>query len=573
MNPEKISVSWVSFNNDPYLRERDGNYIRHEDELEAGPTLEFLFNRESPVAGQIKKHYMLVRRTETAETGGRRVHSAEVDVASELEREIINRQNAPDVEMVYWDTHFSPTDHKELFRFTARTLARIRRNHAKAQIIVNISPGTPAAQTVMLLALQARIVGENVLAYQGIPKDKRRTQEVMQEVNWNLLAEIAKSDDHEIADEEWTIAQARSEKLRKVAELVQRYGSVPFPVLIIGNRGTGKTHIANSLRKKYLDWKVKAETDWHYKINCAEFQGDPTIFRSSLFGYVKGSHSTALKNSVGLLEQAAGDCVFLDEIHWMDPQAQGALLLALQRNGSFRKIGGGESIKANFRLIAATNRSRSALKEALAPDFLDRISELIIELPDLRDCPQDLDNIWISVVRRACEELAEHEPERAIKHNRHASPAGDYMEQFRPHQHHIVQALKSMRLDGNYRDLERLARRLLVGGLQIGRLLSVSLDLVNAELAIMRSEESGDSYYNTGSPASLQDELPSIARCSSYLREMRDKGNVVYASDLVAEWERRLFIAAQNATNSGTKAAELLGMNPRTYNARMKDIP
>nr|WP_269143410.1 sigma 54-interacting transcriptional regulator [Massilia phyllostachyos] len=424
----------------------------------------------------------------------------------------------------------------------------------------------------MLVALQARILGDNVRAYQGIPKDKRQAGEVLQEVQWNLLAELARSDDVHPGAEEWSIANAQSESLRRVAELVQRYGRVPFPVLIIGNRGSGKTQVAESLRRNYLERKVKSVKEWHFQMNCAEFRGDPTILRASLFGYAKGSHSTALNARTGLLQLAEGDCVFLDEIHWMDPQAQGALLLALQRNGSFRKIGGEETIKANFRLIAATNKSRSALREILAPDFLDRISELVIELPDLRDCREDLENIWKSVVRRACEQLVERDPELVVKSDSTVPLIRDYLEQFRPHQHHIARALRSMRLEGNYRDLERLARRLLVGGLQAGRLLSISREQVDTELNVMRDEELDTDRVRVGSSAKLEDELPTIARCTSHLRQIRDKDAILSGPNLVAEWERRLLLAAQKVAGSGTKAAELLSMNPRTFNAKMKEI-
>lgn len=545
MNQEIVSVSWVSFNSDPYRRNEHGRFILRNGQHEAGPTLEFLLNADSPVAGQISTHYLLVRRRRTPEVGGREFHASEVEVATALIREIAQR-GGPNVVPLYWDTDAAPTDHQELFRFTAPTLSEIRRKHQKARIIVNLSPGTPAAQTVMLLALQARCLGdENVVAYQGIPRDKRQAGQVLEEVNWNLLADLARSNDDDTADEDWILAKARSASLRKVAELVQRYGGVPFPVLIIGNRGSGKTQIAESLRKRYREWKMVAEPkEWHHQMNCAEFRGDPTILRSSLFGYAKGSHSTAHREAKGLLELAAGDCVFLDEIHWMDAQAQGALLLALQRNGTFRRVGGEAIIKSNFRLIAATNKSRSALRDTLAPDFLDRISELVIELPDLRDCREDLENIWKSVVSRACAELAQVDPGRAVKQDRHkTSLVRDYIEQFRPHQHHIARALRSMRLDGNYRDLERLARRLLVGGLQMGRLLSIGLELVNSELETLRREELVGEERNAASPSSLRDELPTISRCTSYLREMRDKGGCAFS---IRRCERQQYAAKRS---------------------------
>lgn len=566
----RVSVSWVSFNGDPYSRERDGQYRLVDNQMEPGPTLEFLLNEESPIRGRIDKHYLLVRQQRTPQAGGRDFHPSEMDVAKALIQEI-QKRNGPEVVLRPWVTDEAPTNHQALFNFTAPALAEIRRKHPNAQIVVNLSPGTPAAQTVMLLSLQARIAGDNVLAYQGIRREHRQAGQVLEEVPWNLLAELGKRDNEHSAREAWSYAKARTRKLRDVAELVRRYGSVPFPVLIIGNRGSGKTRVAKDLREKYLEWKVRQTNQWHHHVNCAEFVGDPIMLRSSLFGYVKGAHSTAGDGSPGLLEQAGDDCVFLDEIHWMDQQAQGMLLLALQRNGNFRRIGGAANIPAKFRLIAATNKSRSALREALAPDFLDRISELIIELPDLRDCRADLEDIWISVVHQACKELVELFPERAIGQDRaKMSLTNDYIEQFRPHQYRIAHALQSMRLDGNYRDLERLARRLLVGGLQTGRLLSIGPEQVNLELENLRREELLEDERSFMSPESLQDELPTISRCVSYLREAQDKGDCLSGRELVEEWEKRLLVAAQKVAGSGTKAAELLRMNPRTFNSKMK---
>ena len=572
MSHARVSVSWVSFNNDPYSRDKDGHYKYVDNQREPGPTLEFLLNENSPMSGQIDKHYLLVRRRRKPEAGEREYHPSEVEVAEALIHEIKVR-GGPDVELVPWNTDEAPTNHQALFRFTAPALAEIRRKNPEAQIAVNLSPGTPAAQTVMLLALQARILGDNVIAYQGVPRRHRRSGQVMEEVSWNLLGELGQRENDRRADGAWDISNARTPSLRKVAELVQRYGSVPYPVLIIGNRGSGKTHVAERLRERYLDWKVRPRQDWRHHMNCAEFRGDPAMLRSSLFGYVKGSYTGAGRTSDGLLKQAEGDCVFLDEIHWMDPQAQGMLLLALQRHGRFRQIGGESSIKANFRLIAATNKSRSALREVLALDFLDRISELVIELPDLRDCREDLEDIWKSVVIRACEELAQLDPERAVRRGSDISLARDYVEQFRPHQHAIARALRSMRLDGNYRDLERLARRLLVGGLQTGRLLSIGTDQVHLELEALRREELLEDELGALSPASLHDELPTISRCVTYLRKLRDKGATLSGAALVDEWERRLLVAAEKAAGNGTKAAELLGMNRRTFNSKVQGIP
>lgn len=570
-----VSVSWVSFNNDPYEREKNGSYLKRDGGVSPGPTLELLFNPASPIAGKVKKHYMLVRRPRQPEPFARQVQPTEAEVAEELKKAIKEIEGAPDVEIKWWGTDAPPTDHRELFIFTARTLAQIRQENPRAKIFVNLSPGTPAAQTVMLLALQARLAGENVQAVQGAPRDRRRDpDDVVREVPWNLLAELAATDT-EIDDARnrptvWSLDRARSRELRKVAEQIDKYSGVPFPVLIVGARGTGKTEVARKLRDGFLGWKLKEVKPWKFHLNCAEFRGDPGMLRSNLFGYLKGSHSTAVDNVEGLLESAADDCVFLDEIHWLDPVAQGMLLVALQRNGSIRRIGGAADISTKFRLIAATNQPRHILREKLTPDFLDRISDLVVELPELRDCREDIGDIWKSVARRACEELVQHDPSRAQGSGKGGGRIDDLVTEFWPHQVKIERALCELRLPGNFRDLERLARRLLVGGLAKGRFLSLKEELVRSELDRLRKEERADSAQNDGPAITLTDELPTMARCEDYLRAIKDAGGVLAGPRMVDVWERRLLTAAQAVAGSGTRAAELLGMNSRTFNAKMK---
>mgnify|MGYP000912521200 FL=1 len=127
-----------------------------------------------------------------------------------------------------------------------------------------------------------------------------------------------------------------------------------------------------------------------------------------------------------------------------------------------------------------------------------------------------------------------------------------------------------MRLAGNFRDLEKLARRLLVGGLARGRFLSLKEELVRTELERLRKDERADAEQGAGPATTLVDELPTIARCEDYLREVRDGGTVLPGPAAVEEWERRLLVAAHAIGGNGAKAAALLGMNPRTFNAKME---
>lgn len=565
----KVVVSWVSFNNDPYERERNGSYREHDGQKIPGPTLELLFNEHSPVVGLIKKIYLFVRRPRTPEHGGRSVHPREDDVAKELTAAIKQRADAPEVKLIYWETDASPTDHREIFIFTAEKLTHIRRENEKAEIVVNVSPGTPAAQTALLLALQARFAGDKVRAYQGTPIAKRREpSDVAHEVPWNLLAELAAAapnDNLSAIPAAWDIDHARSPRFREVSKLIRHYGGVPFPVLIIGERGTGKTEIARRLRKGFLEWKSRESPDWNFHLNCAEYQGsDGNTLRSALFGHEKGAFTGADKERKGLLEDSNDDCVFLDEIHLMDRQAQGLLLLALQRKGSFRRLGGSKPIDATFRLIAATNRSRDDLRENLAPDFFDRISDLVIELPSLRDCREDLGDIWRSVVINACTEFVERDSARVL--------GGVEMlcAEFKPHQTDIEKGVRSMQLPGNFRDLEKLARRLLSGGLATGRYFSLKKDLVWSELSRLKNEE-GESVV-VSSMESLIDELPTYSRCLTFLQETRNSGKTFPVNDAVDEWERRLLTAAKQVCGSDHRAGGLLGLQQKTFGNRFNKL-
>lgn len=571
-----IAVTWVSFNHDPWEREKDGSYRLRNRERTPGPALEFITNRASPAFGRVGKLVLFARRPSIEEPSARPTDPREEDVVRALQSALGEMAPKVQVEVRWWDTDAPPTDHRGLFPFVARSLASIRSANPRSEILVNISPGTPAMQTVMLLALQARLAGDNVRAFQGTPPDKRRTSDdVLREVPWNLLAELSATPIEEgpvtRRPDDWDLSRSRSARLREVAALVERFGGCPFPVLIVGARGTGKTEVARRLRDAFLEWTMKGPTPWHYHLNCGEFRGDPNMLRSALFGETKGAHSRAERDRRGLLEEAADDCVLLDEIHLMDPQAQGLLLLALQRHGSFRRLGGREAIPASFRLIAATNRPPPELREALLPDFLDRISDLVITVPELRDCREDLPEIWHSVVRRACDELLERDATRA-EGSTATSKVASMIAEFKPHNPRIERAIGSMRLPGNFRDLERLARRLLVAGLARARFFSLSESTVTTMLEQARRDERVDDGSRSGPHRTLLDELPTPASCEDFLRETRNAGRSFSSPEAVDAWERRLLEAARAVAGSGAKAAALLGLAPRTFNAKMERL-
>lgn len=93
---------------------------------------------------------------------------------------------------------------------------------------------------------------------------------------------------------------------------------------------------------------------------------------------------------------------------------------------------------------------------------------------------------------------------------------------------------------------------------------------MRAELDRLRKDERADAEQGAGPATSLVDELPTVSRCEDYLREVRDAGTVLQGATAVSEWERCLLVAAHAVGGSGAKAAELLGMPARTFNAKME---
>src|SRR5262249_42517445 len=114
------------------------------------------------------------------------------------------------------------------------------------------------------------------------------------------------------------------------------------------------------------------------------------------------------------------------------------------------------------------------------------------------------------------------------------------------------------------------ARRLLVAGLARGRFLAIREEHVREELDRLRREERADADPPRSQGASLVHELPTIARCEDHIREAHDAGTTGGGPPLVEEGERRLLGVAHAVAGGGTQGAALLGMNPRTFNAKME---
>jgi len=175
-----------------------------------------------------------------------------------------------------------------------------------------------------------------------------------------------------------------SPKMREVRQLIQTVAPTDTRVLILGESGTGKELVAGALHS--LSNRHKAR---YVRINCAAIP--ETLLESELFGHEKGAFTGALKQKPGLVEEANGGTIFLDEIADMSRPLQAKLLRFLE-DGSFTRVGGTQELRVNVRLIAATNRDIvQAIRDGhFREDLFHRLNVVQFRLPPLRERNDDV---------------------------------------------------------------------------------------------------------------------------------------------------------------------------------------
>jgi transcriptional regulator with PAS, ATPase and Fis domain len=186
----------------------------------------------------------------------------------------------------------------------------------------------------------------------------------------------------------------RSDALKRVMKLVEQVACHPAAVLIVGETGTGKEMIARSIHGHSLRCN-KPLVD----VNCAAIPEH--LVESELFGYEKGAFSGADAQKIGYFEMADGGTLFLDEIGDLDPRVQVKLLRVLD-GAPYYRLGGSKKVEVDVRVVAATNQSLEELVRAgrFRNDLYHRLAEFKLEIPPLRERPEDLLAIADQILRQ-----------------------------------------------------------------------------------------------------------------------------------------------------------------------------
>lgn len=234
----------------------------------------------------------------------------------------------------------------------------------------------------------------------------------------------------------------------KQVEHLEHYLKNPgrFSVLILGERGIGKTKWVKQIAEEKLETKLVTA-------NCASFSDD-TMAESELFGHTKGAFTGAIAEKKGLFKEADNGILFLDEVHNLSPRVQEKVMTALQTESSgknkgkfyIRRLGDNEATYVAVRPVFASNLKLSELKKKILPDLYDRISQLVVEFPSIHESKLDV----FKEFRQVWEAM------QFKQHNE--CPYSTSFEKW----------LKRISLEGNYRTLQSIAINWHQGRLMFG---------------------------------------------------------------------------------------------------------
>lgn len=324
-----------------------------------------------------------------------------------------------------------PTQHSAIYeQVRARVLPRLR--NLQGGLHINLSPGTPAMHSVWLMLHAGGAFPEGAQLWSSqVSRETGRVR--IDPVDFSITTYLAEIQRVARLQPQLAVyeAQARSPARRLALEHLARYARVfGAPLLILGERGTGKTRLVETFIAT-LKGRKRVVT-----VPCGGL--DSALAESLLFGHRKGAFTGAAGDRPGLVKEADGGILFLDEVQDLPKPVQRKLVRVFQdRQRRYRPLGSDREETADVELVCASNLPLAELRERLDADLFDRLSHLSVTVPPLRECREDCKDDWNRVWREF--------------RQREDFPADP------PWTPEIAAALQHTPLMGNLRDLQRLA--------------------------------------------------------------------------------------------------------------------
>ncbi|WP_406697580.1 sigma-54 dependent transcriptional regulator [Singulisphaera sp. Ch08] len=337
----------------------------------------------------------------------------------------------------------------------------------------------------------------------------------------------------------------RSPAMQEVYKEIGRAASQDVTVLILGESGTGKELVARAIYQHGL----RSERPF-LAINCAAIP--ETLLEAELFGHERGAFTGADRRRIGKFEQADGGTIFLDEIGDMSPATQAKMLRILQ-DGRFERLGSSNTIQANVRLIAATNRDLVSMiaDERFRQDLFYRLNVFTIALPPLRERRVDIPSMAEHLVKLFNRELG--------KQVRTISPE-------------TMRLLESKEWPGNVRELQATIKYAMVHA--TGDILTPdclpAAHRVNtaATVAFSGTETESEAESETGTETEADTDSHDIAQL---VRDLIQSGNNEIYQKVISMVDRVVLKEVLNYVRGNQfRASELLGISRNTLRSKIR---
>jgi len=304
--------------------------------------------------------------------------------------------------------------------------------------------------------------------------------------------------------------------LRALTEQVRKVAPTPATVLLSGESGTGKELFARAIHE------LSPRSGRPFvAINCAAIP--ETLLENELFGHEKGAYTGASSAKAGRFEMADTGTMFLDEIGELTSSIQTKVLRVLQER-SFERVGGTATLKVDVRLIAATNKDlkRAVADKSFREDLFFRLSVVPLTIPPLRERPADIPVLAEHFLARFGREMKLKSPPRMGKE--------------------AMAALRAWRWPGNVRELQNCIERVLI---------LCDAEEIRPEHLHLSLVENSASGTKADLTVPLEEASAAASRqvAGSYLRE-----------------------ALRQARGDKGRAARLLGMAPKAFNAKLREL-
>ncbi|MFY9225824.1 MAG: sigma 54-interacting transcriptional regulator [Blastocatellia bacterium] len=293
------------------------------------------------------------------------------------------------------ETLDNPTDYQAIYDICLQRVNEIYRNEpAKSQLTFHLSPGTPQMHTVWVILFKTHFPEVSLIqsSIEGGVKDVSIPFKIAPQ----LIQDFVRSTDEKL--ESLTAAKTaktdsfdniigKSEAIQRVKERARRAIVNNYPVLILGETGTGKELFATAIHNES---SRKQQVKEIITVNCGAIPKE--LIESELFGHTKGSFTGAIKDHEGYFKQADKGTLFLDEIGDLPLKAQVKLLRVLQSK-KIRPIGAKKDEEVDVRIIAATHQNlyKMIKKGTFREDLFYRLNVLVLNIPPLRERKEDLE--------------------------------------------------------------------------------------------------------------------------------------------------------------------------------------